>query len=92
MQLFLLNPAIFSLCCCSTTNTRGFFVMSYFTTHTSVKLNLSVFCLSQEKEKKYMLSLDNLKFKDVEKGFMSTKFVFAIFNTESRFVITGLCV
>lgn len=33
-----------------------------------------------------MLSLDNLKLRDVEKGFMSSKFVFAIFNTELRFV------
>ncbi|NXW55431.1 DYN2 protein, partial [Eurystomus gularis] len=36
----------------------------------------------QEKEKKYMLPLDNLKIRDVEKGFMSNKHVFAIFNTE----------
>lgn len=34
-----------------------------------------------------MLPLDNLKLRDVEKGFMSSKFVFAIFNTESRFVL-----
>lgn len=60
--------------------------MTYFIPHTSVKLYLSVFCLLQEKEKKYMLSLDNLKFRDVEKGFMSSKYVFAIFNTELRFV------
>lgn len=33
-----------------------------------------------------MLPLDNLKLRDVEKGFMSSKFVFAIFNTELRFV------
>ena len=40
-----------------------------------------------------MLPLDNLKLRDVEKGFMSSKFVFAIFNTESRFVCVtgGLC-
>ena len=37
-----------------------------------------------EKEKKYMLPLDNLKIRDVEKGFMSNKHVFAIFNTEQR--------
>lgn len=42
----------------------------------------------QEKEKKYMLPLDNLKLRDVEKGFMSTKHIFAIFNTEQR---SGLC-
>lgn len=40
--------------------------------------------LHQEKEKKYMLPLDNLKLRDVEKGFMSSKHVFAIFNTEQR--------
>lgn len=33
-----------------------------------------------------MLPLDNLKLRDVEKGFMSSKYVFAIFNTELRFV------
>ncbi|XP_047442426.1 dynamin 3a isoform X2 [Mugil cephalus] len=38
----------------------------------------------EEKEKKYMLPLDNLKLRDVEKSFMSSKFVFAIFNTELR--------
>jgi hypothetical protein len=31
-----------------------------------------------------MLPLDNLKIRDVEKGFMSNKHVFAIFNTEQR--------
>uniref|UniRef100_A0A674AXI9 Dynamin-3-like n=1 Tax=Salmo trutta TaxID=8032 RepID=A0A674AXI9_SALTR len=46
-------------------------------------LFLSV-CVSQEKEKKYMLPLDNLKVRDVEKGFMSSKHAFAIFNTEQR--------
>lgn len=40
--------------------------------------------MTQEKEKKYMLPLDNLKLRDVEKGFMSTKHTFAIFNTEQR--------
>ncbi|XP_010177856.1 PREDICTED: dynamin-2-like, partial [Mesitornis unicolor] len=43
-----------------------------------------------EKEKKYMLPLDNLKIRDVEKGFMSTKHVFAIFNTEQRNVYKDL--
>ncbi|KAG8013955.1 Dynamin-3, partial [Nibea albiflora] len=37
-----------------------------------------------EKEKKYMLPLDNLKVRDVEKSFMSSKHIFCIFNTESR--------
>ena len=44
----------------------------------------SLLALPQEKEKKYMLPLDNLKIRDVEKGFMSNKHVFAIFNTEQR--------
>ena len=38
----------------------------------------------QEKEKKYMLPLDNLKVRDVEKIFMSSKHIFALFNTEQR--------
>lgn len=33
-----------------------------------------------------MVPLDNLKFRDAERGFMSSKFVFALFNTELRFV------
>uniref|UniRef100_A0A665VXD9 Interferon-induced GTP-binding protein Mx n=1 Tax=Echeneis naucrates TaxID=173247 RepID=A0A665VXD9_ECHNA len=48
--------------------------------------SLSWFKDDEEKEKKYMLPLDNLRLRDVEKGFMSSKFVFAVFNTESRFV------
>lgn len=39
----------------------------------------------QEKEKKYMLPVDNLKLRDVEKGFMSSKHIFALFNTEQRY-------
>ncbi|KAJ8792503.1 hypothetical protein J1605_019722 [Eschrichtius robustus] len=39
---------------------------------------------THEKEKKYMLSVDNLKLRDVEKGFMSSKHIFALFNTEQR--------
>lgn len=66
--------------------------MSYFILHSSVKSYLYVFCLFQEKEKKYMLPLDNLKLRDVNKGFMSRKFVFAIFNTELRFVCVCMCV
>ncbi|XP_026160533.1 dynamin 3a isoform X2 [Mastacembelus armatus] len=46
--------------------------------------SLSWFKDDEEKEKKYMLPLDNLKLRDVEKGFMASKFVFAIFNTELR--------
>lgn len=33
-----------------------------------------------------MLPLDNLKLRNVDRGFMSSKFVFALFNTELRFV------
>uniref|UniRef100_UPI0037E76C76 dynamin 3a isoform X1 n=1 Tax=Semicossyphus pulcher TaxID=241346 RepID=UPI0037E76C76 len=46
--------------------------------------SLSWFKDEEEKEKKYMLPLDNLKLRDVEKGFMSSKFLFALFNTELR--------
>uniref|UniRef100_A0A6Q2X4W0 dynamin GTPase n=1 Tax=Esox lucius TaxID=8010 RepID=A0A6Q2X4W0_ESOLU len=46
--------------------------------------SLSWFKDDEEKEKKYMLPLDNLKVRDVEKGFMSSKHAFAIFNTEQR--------
>ncbi|TMS15135.1 Dynamin-2 [Larimichthys crocea] len=46
--------------------------------------SLSWYKDEEEKEKKYMLPLDNLKLRDVEKGFMSTKHIFAIFNTEQR--------
>lgn len=46
--------------------------------------SLSWYKDEEEKEKKYMLPLDNLKIRDVEKGFMSNKHVFAIFNTEQR--------
>ncbi|XP_062295601.1 dynamin-3 isoform X1 [Scomber scombrus] len=52
--------------------------------------SLSWYKDEEEKEKKYMLPLDNLKLRDVEKGFMSTKHIFAIFNTESRNVYKDL--
>ncbi|XP_069793832.1 dynamin 3a isoform X2 [Narcine bancroftii] len=38
----------------------------------------------EEKEKKYMLPLDNLNIRDVVKRFMSCKNAFAIFNAEQR--------
>ena len=59
----------------------------------SHSLSLSFFLSlsdSQEKEKKYMLPLDNLKVRDIEKSFMSSKHIFCIFNTESRLVKTDL--
>ncbi|KAM4877006.1 dynamin-1 isoform 6-T6 [Thomomys bottae] len=46
--------------------------------------NLSWYKDDEEKEKKYMLSVDNLKLRDVEKSFMSSKHIFALFNTEQR--------
>ncbi|XP_056262131.1 dynamin-3 isoform X3 [Pseudoliparis swirei] len=52
--------------------------------------SLSWYKDDEEKEKKYMLPLDNLKLRDMEKGFMSTKHVFAIFNTEQRNVYKDL--
>ncbi|CAH1786433.1 unnamed protein product [Owenia fusiformis] len=38
----------------------------------------------EEKEKKYMLPLDNLKIRDLEAGFMSRRHMFALFNPEQR--------
>ncbi|XP_072005643.1 dynamin-2 isoform X5 [Engystomops pustulosus] len=52
--------------------------------------SLSWYKDDEEKEKKYMLPLDNLKIRDVEKGFMSNKHIFAIFNTEQRNVYKDL--
>ncbi|XP_020560912.1 dynamin-2 isoform X4 [Oryzias latipes] len=52
--------------------------------------SLSWYKDEEEKEKKYMLPLDNLKIRDVEKGFMSSKHSFAIFNTEQRNVYKDL--
>ncbi|XP_053332480.1 dynamin-2 isoform X4 [Clarias gariepinus] len=52
--------------------------------------SLSWYKDEEEKEKKYMLPLDNLKIRDVEKSFMSTKHTFAIFNTEQRNVYKDL--
>ncbi|ESN97715.1 hypothetical protein HELRODRAFT_101987 [Helobdella robusta] len=46
--------------------------------------NFSWYKDDEEKEKKYMLQLDNLKVKDCESGFMSRKIIFALFNTEGR--------
>ncbi|XP_074655021.1 dynamin-1-like isoform X3 [Tubulanus polymorphus] len=45
--------------------------------------SLSWFRDEEEKEKKYMLNLDNLKIRDMESGFMSRRHMFALFNTES---------
>lgn len=37
-----------------------------------------------------MLPVDNLKLRDVEKGFMSSKHIFALFNTEQRYTDTSV--
>ncbi|KAM8874777.1 dynamin 3a isoform 6-T6 [Spinachia spinachia] len=46
--------------------------------------SLSWFRDEEEKERKYVLPLDNLRLRDVEKSFMSSRCVFAVFNTELR--------
>ncbi|KAK6631860.1 hypothetical protein RUM43_013926 [Polyplax serrata] len=46
--------------------------------------NISWYKDDEEKEKKYMLSLDGLKLRDVEQGFMSRRHTFALFNPEGR--------
>ncbi|KGL80997.1 Dynamin-1, partial [Tinamus guttatus] len=52
--------------------------------------NLSWYKDDEEKEKKYMLPVDNLKLRDVEKGFMSSKHIFALFNTEQSLYYNGV--
>lgn len=46
--------------------------------------NLSWFKDEEEKDKKYMLPLDNLKLRDVESGIFSRHPTFALFHTENR--------
>lgn len=46
--------------------------------------NLMWFKDEEEKDKKYMLSLDNLRIRDIESGFMSRRCMFALFNVENR--------
>ncbi|UXI19473.1 hamartin [Sarcoptes scabiei] len=46
--------------------------------------SLSWFKDEEEKDKKYMLSLDGLKIKDMESGFMSRRHTFALFNPDQR--------
>jgi len=43
----------------------------------------------QEKDKKYMLSLDSLKVRDIEATFMGRRYQFALFNMDGRSV-TGM--
>ncbi|XP_023248240.1 dynamin isoform X3 [Copidosoma floridanum] len=46
--------------------------------------SISWFKDEEEREKKYMLPLDNLKLRDLEQGFMSRRHLFALFNPEGR--------
>jgi dynamin GTPase len=46
--------------------------------------NLMWFKDEEEKDKKYMLSLDNIKVRDIEAGFMSRKHMVALFSTDQR--------
>jgi dynamin GTPase len=48
--------------------------------------NLSWFKDEEERDKKYMLPLDNLKIRDMESGFLSKRHTFALFSTEGRYV------
>jgi hypothetical protein len=48
--------------------------------------SLSWFKDEEERDKKFMLPLENLKIKDLEAGLFSKKFAFAIFNPEGRFL------
>ena len=52
---------------------------------TNYKLNSSdQHCLAQEKEKKFMLPLEQLKLRDLESSFMSRGHMFAVYNPEGR--------
>jgi dynamin 1/3 len=46
--------------------------------------SISWFKDEDEKEKKFMLPLDGLKLRDIEQGFMSRRYTFALFNPEGR--------
>jgi len=46
--------------------------------------NLSWFKDEEEKDKKYMLPLDQLKLRDIESTFMSRRHMFAVYNPEGR--------
>merc|ERR1719411_751526 len=46
--------------------------------------SLSWYKDEEERDKKYMLPLDNLKLRDMEAGFMSRRQMFAIYNPEGR--------
>ena len=40
--------------------------------------------LFQEKDRRFLLTLDNIKVKDLDSGFMSKRQNFALFNVEGR--------
>jgi len=46
--------------------------------------SISWFKDEEEKDKKFMLPLDSLKLRDMEAGFMSRRYMFAIYNPEGR--------
>lgn len=46
--------------------------------------NLSWYKDSEENDKKFVLSLDGIQLRDLEKGFISTKYGFALFHSDSR--------
>ncbi len=46
--------------------------------------NLSWYKDEEERDKKYMLPLDNLKIRDIESGFLSKRHIFALFSTEGK--------
>ena len=46
--------------------------------------NLSWYSDSDQKEKKYMLQLENLKLRDIESGFIAKRPQFALYNTEGK--------
>ena len=46
--------------------------------------DLSTMTIPQEKDKKYMLPLDQLKLRDIESTFMSRRHMFAIYQSEGR--------
>ena len=44
----------------------------------------SILFTFQEKDKKFMLPLDQLKLRDIESTFMSRRFMFALYSSEGR--------
>lgn len=61
------------------TTVKYVFIFFIFLYHWDVYLSIL-----QEKDKKYMLPLDNLKVRDRDAGFMSKRHMFEIFNVEGR--------